>query len=636
MRKILFHILLFYPLSVFGQLASINDTIRINEVFVKSSSFLTGQGGKLELIDSAILKDYSHDNISEVLSENESIFIKSYGSGGIATISLRGTGAGYTGFAWNGVNINSPMLGQTDLSLIPAGLVDEISILYGGTSLLLNSGGIGGIINIETTPKWDCKTYLLSNISVGSFGRYSGLLKVKTGNKSFQSSTKALFQSSENNFTYLNRFITSGSESERRKNSASNQNAFMQELYFRREKNVLSVRTWYQSSDRRIPVPITVQQPYPGETQKDESLRTIVNINGYSKKTNYNSSLSWFYEKLNYDNPLLSINSRNLANTLNFKGGIKTILSENTTICLIISDEISIVNSVNYGTVRSRNMASATASLRRIIGERAVVSTLIRQTMAGKVVLMPDFSTGIDYRLINNKEHFIKINFSHNSKVPTLNDLYWNPGGNRSLKNESSYSSELSYETSSKISIPLSLSSKISLYVISIDDMIKWRPGEFGFWSPANINNTKSSGVEGNVSLLYVKNLLNVRFIAKYAWNKASVIKSADNEFAAGKQLIYSPEHLFNTSLRAAYKNIYLSWVSCYTGRSYTTTDNSDFLKGYLLNNLSTGIKIGSGKSTFDVNLKTDNLFNVNYQAIAWYPMPGRSFTVSIIYQFTR
>jgi iron complex outermembrane receptor protein len=74
--------------------------------------------------------------------------------GGTATPSLRGTGAGHTGLTWNGVNISHPMLGQSDLSLVPVGLIDDIQIFYGGASMPLSNGGIGGIINLETHPVW--------------------------------------------------------------------------------------------------------------------------------------------------------------------------------------------------------------------------------------------------------------------------------------------------------------------------------------------------------------------------------------------------------------------------------------------------------------------------------------------------
>ena len=636
LKILLFNIALLFSLSSFGQMATLIDTIRINEVIVNGHPFLSGSESKTIIIDSSLLKDYSHDNISELISENTPIYVKNYGTGGIATVSLRGTGAGYTQLAWNGVNINSAMLGQTDLSLIPAGFIDDMSIFYSGESLYLNSGGIGGIINFETKPTWKDETNILANISAGSFGRYSALLKVKTGNRNFQSSTKALIQSAENNFPYLNNFTSIDPVSERRKNAGVNQNSFMQELYFRGEKNVVSARIWYQKADRNIPVPIVNQQPDQGENQKDEFLRTMINYGGYRGKTDYNASLSWFSERLNYLNPLLSIDSKNLTNSLIFKCGFDTEINEKTSISFMVNNEISIVNSVNYNSIKSRNLVGLTASARRIFGKRAGVTALIRQTIKDNNILIPDFSTGLDYRLINNKEYFIKINFSHNSRVPTLNDMYWNPGGNRSLKNEYSYTGEFMFEMNSNISSPLSFSNQISLYLISINNMIKWTPGEFGYWSPSNISKANSSGAEGNVSLSYIYNSFKIRFRAKYAWNIAHVIKSQESEVASGKQIVYIPEHLFNLGMRAGYKNYYLSWLSCFTGKRYTTTDNSDYLSGYFLNNVSAGIKLGSGKNLFDINLKTDNIFNVNYQSIAWYPMPGRSFILSVICQFVR
>jgi len=587
-------------------------------------------------IDSAVLKDYTHSNISDVISENTPIFIKNYGSGGISTISLRGTGAEYTQLAWNGVNINSPMLGQTDLSLIPAGFIDDMNVLYGGASLSLNSGGIGGIINLETKPIWKEETSLLANLSDGSFGRYSAFLKLKTGNKKFQSSTKALFQSAENNFQYLNNFISNEPVSENRKNAGVNQNSFMQELYFRGEKHVLSARIWYQNEDRNIPVPIITLQPDQGESQKDESLRTMVNYDFYGGKTDYNASLSWFSEKLDYLNPSLSINSKNLTNTFNFKGGIETYINKKISLNLTLNNEHSVVNSVNYDGLITRNLAGITTSARRIFGDRVGVTVLIRQSIENNNILIPDFSAGLDYKLLHNKDYLIKINFSHNSRVPTLNDMYWNPGGNRSLKNEYSYTGELTYEMNSNISHLLSFSSQASVYLISIDNMIKWTPGDSGYWTPSNISKTSSYGAEGNLSLSYIINYLNIRFIAKYAWNKAETIKSENGDVAAGKQIVYVPENLFNAGIRAAYKCYYFSWMDCFTGKRYTSADNSEHLPCFLLNNVSAGVRIGSGKNMFDINLKVDNLFNINYQVIAWYPMPRRSFNLTIVYQFNK
>jgi vitamin B12 transporter len=617
-------------------MATMSDTIRIKEVIINSHAFMSSRGSVVIDIDSSVLKDYNHNNISDVLSENTPVFVKNYGAGGIATISLRGTGAGYTQFAWNGVNLNSPMLGQTDLTLIPAGFIDEINIYLGGASLSLNSGGIGGIANIETKPVWSDETAISANLSAGSFGKYSALLKAKTGNRNFQSSTKALFQVAENNYSYLNNFKSNDPVSEIRSNARVVQNAFMQELYFRSPQNVVSARIWYQKSDREIPVPIVSQQTDPGESQSDEFLRTMINLSGYRHKTDYNASLSWFSEKLIYLNPLLSINSRNVSNTITFKTGFETDLNEKTIISLFFNDELSKVNSVNFNGIQLRNLAGLTATARRIFGNKVAVNLLIRETIKDNTFLIPDFSTGIDYKLVADKEYFLKFNFSHNSRVPTLNDMYWNPGGNSSLKNEYSYSGEFSYEMNGILSPSVTFSSTVSLYMISIDNMIKWVPGTGGFWTPSNITKAISSGAEFNAGINYTQNSFKLKFSLKYAWNQAHIVKPFDSETKSSRQIIYVPENMLNAGIRAGYHNLYISWISSFTGKRFTAIDNSEYLPAYLLNDISAGIKLHSGKNSFDINLKVDNLFSVNYQAIAWYSMPGRSFILSVIYQFKK
>jgi outer membrane cobalamin receptor len=636
MKILLLNIAFMISVSTSGQMSALDDTIRISEVIVNGGSMLENQGSRNIRIDSTVLSNYRHDNISEVISGNSPVFIKNYGNGGIAVISIRGTGAGYTQLAWNGVNINSPMLGQTDLSIIPAGFIDELTIFQGGSSLSLGNGGIGGIINFDTSPDWRQGTGIYANLGTGSFGKYSALFKIKTGNKRFQSSTRALFQSAENNFTYQNNFTSGAPVEEQRKNASVIQNSFMQELYYRGRKNVFSAKIWYQKSNRNIPVPIVSSQPEEGASQEDEFLRTMLNYNEYLTKTDLSTSLSWFSEKLNYQNPLLSVDSRNRSNTFAFKEGLETILNEKTKLSFTLNDELSIINSVNYSDTKSRNLAGISASVRILMGEKTVFSTLVRQSVRDNSFLIPDFSAGFDYRLFNGRNQFLRINLSHNSKVPSCNDLYWNPGGNSSLKNEYSYTGELTYDMKSDVTGKLSYSGKISAYLISIDNIIKWVPGGSGYWTPQNISKANSSGLESNLNLSYVYNSFRLKFSANYAWNRTRAAKSQSGEEISNSQMIYTPVHLLNGTIRVQYRKCFFSWLADYTGRRYTSADNSEFLPGYLLNNASAGIKFGAGKNQFEAALKAENLFNVSYQVIAWYPMPGRSFNLSLIYQFLR
>src|SRR5690606_11557352 len=88
-------------------------------------------------------------HLGDILQSNTGIFIKSYGQGGLATASFRGTAASHTKVLWNDMPLNSSMNGLIDFSLLPIAFYDGIEIDYGGASLEQNSGSLGGSINLK-------------------------------------------------------------------------------------------------------------------------------------------------------------------------------------------------------------------------------------------------------------------------------------------------------------------------------------------------------------------------------------------------------------------------------------------------------------------------------------------------------
>jgi iron complex outermembrane receptor protein len=76
--------------------------------------------------------------------------------------------------------------------------------------------------------------------------------------------------------------------------------------------------------------------------------------------------------------------------------------------------------------------------------------------------------------------------------------------------------------------------------------------------------------------------------------------------------------------------------VSSFTGTRYTATDNSAFLNGYFINNVMAGMKLPLKSSSVDINFNVENLFNINYQSIANYPLPGRYYNIKILFQFIK
>ena len=623
-------------MPLYGQMSFEADTIKINEVVV-GRNIINGEsaGYNKTMIDSSIMVNYSNRAIADILSENTGIFIKSYGMGGTATPSFRGTDASHTLVDWNGININSPMLGQTDLSLIPVGIMDDIQIYFGGASMLLNNGGLGGTINIETKPEWKKETLVSLNGATGSFGNYSGLMKVKTGNFKFQTVTKAYFQNCENNFRYLNSVIGSEPVWQTRTNSQVRQKGLLQEIYLNNSNNIVSARIWYESSDRNLPASL-LTEPNTGEKQFDESLRTMLNYDVFRGNSDFTFTGAWVMSRLNYFNRLASIDSRNLSDELTLKASFGNRIGEYSKLKILIEDLSTVINSNNYNNNKTRNTTTLTASVERN-KNRVGTSILIREILDRNNLLIPDFSAGVQFRLIDYKAYYLKANFSRNSKIPTMNEMFWNPGGNPDLKNEYALMYELSYEMNQQLSGPLKLKYDISLFRYNIKDMIQWHPGAYTYWTADNIASATSTGAESSVSLNYIQNNISTSLRAGYSYTRAiSTGSDIENDMPAGKQLQYIPENKANAMLRVAYKNVYSSWIANLTGKRYVTVDNSNYLPGYFVNNLNAGIKFVRKGTSIDVNFGIDNIFNIYYQSIAYYPLPGRSYSLKVLVQIVK
>ena len=96
---------------MFSQEIHIPDTINlIEEVFIYAPKNLEETGQKINRLDSLIIENKFLDDISSLLSENTSVFIKSYGKSSLSTASFKGTNASHTKLTWNNVELNSPLM----------------------------------------------------------------------------------------------------------------------------------------------------------------------------------------------------------------------------------------------------------------------------------------------------------------------------------------------------------------------------------------------------------------------------------------------------------------------------------------------------------------------------------------------
>lgn len=627
-------LLLVQAFHINAQVKILPDTINIEEVIIKGKENDLGEAVFQDLcVDSAIFKDYSLLSVADLLNTVSQLFIKSYGAGGIATPSFRGTGASHTQVLWNGLNINNPMLGQADFSIIPAGISDKIKISSGSASLISGDGSIGGTVNLTNEPEWERETNLSVNSGLGGYGRKTMLLKAITGNKKFQSVTRAFYSSAENNFKYLNRYSGLEPTLEKRNNGQISQKGFLEEFYLKGVNSVLSARMWYQHAFRNIPSPVISQQINNAEYQVDESFRSMIDYDFRKSNLDLFMQAAFMSTSMDYTNQLTNTESDNHTRSLIIKGGFENHLNEHDGFKVILNNELINARSNNYGQDISRNTFSLSVNSYFMTMDRLRTSLLIKETIDKNRFLLPDFSVGMQLFLTSDKNQYIKGNISRNSKIPSLNDLYWSPGGSIDLKNEYSFSFESGYGIELKVGSKIKFRSDLNFYRNYIRDMILWQPGENSFWEAENIRRANTSGIELTTSVDYSFNNIDLDILTGYYYTKAAGSNNATEKIISD-QLVYVPEHMFNGSLRIAFKKLYSLWTSDLTGRRYTLTDNSAFLPGYFIHNATLGIKISPWNSIIDLNIRIENLLNKEYETVAFYPQPGRSCFISVIIIF--
>lgn len=624
--KCVFSLYLFFTFSGFAFSQYSPDTIRLGEVTITEKYMPDITGLKTLTIDSATLQNLAPDNISAILAGHTSLTVKSYGPGGNASPGFRGTGASHTQFLWNGVNINSSMLGQADLNMLPNFFADNISVYHGGASLVNNSGAFGGSVNITNKPDWNRKFGVDAMQVAGSWDTYGSYLKTVFGNKLFHSTTRLFYNGSENNYPYQR---YEGGETQYNENARYHTSGFIHELYLRPDSdNVVSAIVWMQEKQNNFPgFPETIHQ----ETVFGRAVAEWTLHKGNFRLT---SRAAHLQGKLNFSDKNAFIESRNTEKTSSGSADAKFHLNEIFNLTSGVSLTNSSVITNNYLFVPSRDQVSFSAGLNGIIpGNKLKYLFVIKQEIYDSLIIPVIPSAGLELAPFDRLGLLFKTNISRNYHMPTMNDLYWNLGGNPGLKPEQGYFFEAgtSYSVKSKNGKHKAVAEATFFYHEIINNII-WAPGSYSnYWSPRNFGKTRSEGVEmhADYSLKYGKTGIN--FYGNYSYISAiNASEDSSGEASSGKQLIYVPCHSGNAGFYANRSNYYLGYSFTFSGIRYIYTDNSWYMPPYMVSDIHAGITLKPDNWVFSIQASIANITNTDYQVVPGYPMMRRNYRITL------
>ena len=593
-------------------------------------------------LDTLVLQSKSTSSLSDLLIQHSPVFIKTYGPGGVSTASFRGTTASHTLVLWNGFQLNAPSLGQVDFSTIPVFLADDVSLNWGsGTSN--NSGGLGGTVNIDNANHFGDGLLLDVKQTYGSFSTLGSFITAGYYGKKVSFRVKAYRNSSENDFEYTN-VTQAGYPRMKQRNADFVDYGVMPEVSVMLKNSVFSVASWNQWNNRNLPPIMTnVFNVNSVEWTKDNFSRNFVSFKTFWATGNLQLKSAAFVEKQRYfletripatNDVVTYINSENHALVLHQIANLEQQLYKTWMLKAKLQWDNERVRSNNYEGEKRRDLVSAYTALEGEPFDCAKLSLTARYDWTdGKPMGLFPTAT-FSYQMPFYKALSLTLGYSHNYRNPSLNDLYWYPGGNPDLLPENGRTVDLAVKYGFQKG-PFKLDLRTGGYFSIVKNWIQWMPTSYRFWVPENVSKVHARGIENHIDAAFVKGNWKVTLSGNYVFTVTT--DESEKAFAQGtngKQLIYIPRHHANFFLNMQWKTWNLGYTLEITGRRSTSYSENQFfaydLPSYVLHHVALGKQI----KKLGIELRCHNLANTEYQNVIWRAMPGRSFEVMVEYRY--
>jgi len=612
-----------------------------------------GAGQQRQQFDSTLLPFYQGASVARLVAEQSAVFVKSYGVNSMSTLSFRGASAAQSAVLWNGIPIANPALGVSDISILSSGLFDALSVQYGGAAALYGSGNVGGALLLENTPP-DFTMCRSANLDIGggSFGERQLQGSFLFQNRRWRVKANGFYEAAQNDFPYQDqRHKEQRMDNARMHGSGGIFSADYNLGLSKASRQTLSVQLWYQQYEREIPPALF--EVFSVKRQTDRSVRSFLEWQKTQGRHFFYAKISLNKDDLLYEDGVVLPDNKNRAVQLygeagwrwkinapgKFYPGFRGLLQE-----LLLFAPLQYSWAIGENTPSHRTQwrpAVAAAWQARSRDERLHISADLRTEWQGSSAPAWLPGAGGQYRFFVRElekskwEISARVNVQKSYRLPTINELYFFPGGNENLLPEAGWSEDGGLDFYLRIhkepagSYRWILENQTSFFNRDIRNWIYWLGG--AIWTPHNLAEVHSRGIETNSTLRWQQQRVKIALSLKTAYVLSTTAASyLPNDNSVGKQIPYVPRYNGQANLTASFAGFLCNYNHTYTGYRYTTTDESQFLDPYQAGNLQAGYTFGRKGCTISLMVQVLNLWDTRYEIINGRPMPGRNFSLML------
>jgi vitamin B12 transporter len=564
------------------------------------------------------IADAAQSSLVQLLQRQRGVEVStSGGSGGIASVFLRGANSNQTLVLIDGVRSQSTLTGSPAWQAIPLSIIDHIEIIFGPQSSLYGSDAIGGVVQIFTK-KGDGPLQVGASTGYGSYGTSisdASLYGSTSGDQKIRYSLSATqeistgFNSIAQNNASRNFFNTNTNMGYTRSGGAGK----ISQEWARGQE--IGLQAFAARNNNQYPE-FSAAKPISNQVN-DVSTYSLFSKNQISQdwKSLLQASQSYdLSQQLTPSSNAVNNSRQNIytwQNDINIGTDLIQLVAERK-----VASAFATTGSLNVS--QTTNSFASAYQLKR--GSHLGNASIRNDSISG---YGPQTTGNLAYGYFFTKQLRANINYGTGFKAPSLYDMFYPVYGNPTLKPEKSKNSELglSYETRQ-------YDLRVAAYSNSIANLI-----QYSSTSPpcttTQINTAPNYGCATNVASAKITGL-SVGGTTRFG--NMSIRGSFDQQNpidqSTGYVLAKRARQFGN--IGTEYKNTKLTAGAEGTFQANRTNfDNTGYMGGYAIYNL-----YGSYKITKDLDLfgRWNNIFNKDYQLSYGYATPGSNVFVGMRY----
>ncbi len=634
-----------------------------NELFRRS--------GFVALIDVGNSKTATKD-ASSLLSNATGIRVKQYGGlGSFATMSIRGSSSSHVQVYLDGVSLNDPYTGISNLADLALGNVNRIEIYRGFSPVSFGASSIGGAINLVTEKSSPGNQLAIapditSEVSAGSFGTRKASLNLHSVIGLAEINCFGGYMKSEGDFTFLDDNATPLNPSD--DEIASRLNSDFSRWNFSGGMNV-GIPGFERASlnfdgfEREGGVPgIGSNQSSIARIRRRRRI-TYLRLDPEPVFSNrihseFTAFHSWTAEQFDDPQGDISLGKQKTDNRIiSYGGNMKGTLFSHSlplTADLFLESKKerfipkSYLPDLREGPDRLRkSLTAAISGNLSFFKNRAVLSVGTKHLWSEnefydepRFIWMPPTPQGkikseyqsprAGVRIRLGKGFTIKGNIGRHYRTPTFFELFGNIGsvtGDGTLEPEKGLNRDIGAVFSREKLLFLRRLYLETLYFDNeITDLILFFPNSQRTVKPANIGSSRIRGCEFSLSLDLTSS---ISFSGNYTYMDGK--DTSPIPYYNGNELASTPTHETSLAMNFSRRRWGLGWKVHYIGSNFLDRANMEEVPGREIHTLYLETKPFGDR--FSIMLEGRNLTDNQIRDVSGFPLPGRNFYLTMEYQ---